>query len=136
MGFILMSVVVYDRNFLQYTIFYSITYMIQILTFFALIIIFKNKTSFDNNISDFKGLSKNNSFICFSLATILFSMAGIPPLAGFFAKLYIFVILIKAKIYYLSFIAFIATVIGSFYCINIIRKMYFDKIEKGNYISK
>ena len=136
MGFILMSIVAYDRDFLPYTIFYSITYMVQILTFFALIIILKNKTLFDNNINSFKGLSKNNSFICFSLATILFSMAGIPPLTGFFAKLYIFVILIKSKIYYLAIIAFIATVIGSFYCINIIRKVYFDKVEKGHYISR
>ena len=70
---------------------------------------------------------KNNAFICFSLAVILFSMAGIPPLAGFWAKFYIFIILIKSKTYYLAIIAFIATVIGAVYYINVIRKMYFDK---------
>ena len=57
-------------------------------------------------------------------------MAGIPPLAGFWAKFYIFIILIKSNAYYLAIIAFIATVIGAFYYINIIRKMYFDKEQK------
>ncbi len=136
MGFMLMSIVVYDRSFLHNTIFYSIVYMTQILTFFALIIILKRKISFNNNLNDLRGLSKNNSFICFSLAIIAFSMAGIPPLIGFFAKLYIFITLINFKMYYLAIIAIIATVIGSFYCINIIRKMYFDKVINGSIAKK
>ena len=130
MGFILMSVVSYTKSDLKYTIFYAITYIIQILTFFALIIVLKRKSNFNFKLDKLKGLSKNNSYICFSLAVVLFSMAGIPPLAGFWAKFYIFIILIKSNAYYLAIIAFIATVIGAFYYINIIRKMYFDKEQK------
>ena len=127
MGFILMSVVSYNKSYLEYTIFYAITYMIQILTFFALIIVLNRKANFHYKLEELKGMYKNNAFICFSLAVILFSMAGIPPLAGFWAKFYIFIILIKSKTYYLAIIAFIATVIGAVYYINVIRKMYFDK---------
>lgn len=130
MGFILMSIVSYDKNYLTYTIFYTITYIIQILTFFALIIVLKRKSNFNFKLDKLKGLSKNNTHICFSLAVVLFSMAGIPPLAGFWAKFYIFVILIKSGTYYLAIIALIATLIGAFYYINIIRKMYFDKEQK------
>ena len=130
MGFILMSIVSYNKNYLEYTIFYAITYIIQILTFFALIIVLKRKSNFNYKLDKLKGLSKNNAYICFSLAVVLFSMAGIPPLAGFWAKFYIFVVLIKSKTYYLAIIAFIATVIGAFYYINIIRKVYFDKEQK------
>lgn len=136
MGFIFMSIVAYNRDSMQYTIFYSIIYMIQILTFFALLIILKRKSLFNNELNDLRGLSKNNPFICFSLAAVAFSMAGIPPLAGFFAKFYIFIILINFKMYYLAIIAIVATVIGSFYCINIIRKMYFDKVIDGNIAGK
>ena len=75
-------------------------------------------------------LSKINSVLSACLLINLFSMAGIPPLAGFWAKFYIFVLLIKSNAYYLAIIAFIATVIGAFYYINIIRKMYFDKEQK------
>ena len=92
MGFILMSVVSYTKSDLKYTIFYAITYIIQILTFFALIIVLKRKSNFNFKLDKLKGLSKNNSYICFSLAVVLFSMAGIPPLAGFWAKFYIFII--------------------------------------------
>ena len=85
---------------------------------------------FYENISDLSGLSKNHPLLAFSFLIILFSLAGIPPLAGFFAKFYIFMAVIEVKMYSLAIIGLVTTVVSAFYYTRIIKVIYFDKPSK------
>ena len=79
------------------------------------------------NISDFAGLSRTNPLLAFFFAMLLFSLAGVPPLAGFFAKWYVFVAAIKAGLFTLAVVGVLASVVGAFYYLTIIKVMYFDE---------
>tara|TARA_B100000579_G_scaffold409271_1_gene398150 strand:- start:338 stop:739 length:402 start_codon:yes stop_codon:yes gene_type:complete len=83
-------------------------------------------------IEDLSGLSKNHPALAFSMMIILFSLAGIPPLAGFFAKFYIFMAVIEQSMYYLAVIGLLSTVVAAFYYLRIIKIIYFDP-EKEMY---
>ena len=91
----------------------------------------KDKVYFEK-INDLSGLSKNHPILSFSLLIILFSLAGIPPLAGFFAKFYIFMAVIEVEMYALAIIGLLSTVIAAFYYLRIIKIIYFDS-EKEKY---
>ncbi len=78
-------------------------------------------------ISDFAGLSRTNPLLAFFFAMLLFSLAGVPPLAGFFAKWYVFVAAIKAGLFTLSVIGVLTSVVGAYYYLPIVKVMYFDE---------
>ena len=78
-------------------------------------------------ISDFAGLSRTNPLLAFFFAMLLFSLAGVPPLAGFFAKFYVFVAAIKAGLFTLAVIGVLASVVGAYYYLAIVKVMYFDE---------
>tara|TARA_B100000676_G_C17428168_1_gene507964 strand:- start:98 stop:499 length:402 start_codon:yes stop_codon:yes gene_type:complete len=78
------------------------------------------------NIKDLSGLSKNHPILSFAFLIVLFSLAGIPPLAGFFAKFYIFTAVIEQSMYSLAIIGLLSTVIAAFYYLRIIKVIYFD----------
>ena len=82
-------------------------------------------------ISDLSGLARSNPALAFFLALLLFSLAGIPPLAGFFAKYYVFLAAIKAGLYGLAVIGVLASVVGAYYYLLIVKIMYFDEPAKG-----
>ena len=82
-------------------------------------------------ISDLSGLARTNPALAFFLALLLFSLAGIPPLAGFFAKYYVFLAAIKAGLYGLAVIGVLASVVGAYYYLLIVKIMYFDEPAKG-----
>ena len=84
------------------------------------------------NIEDLSGLSKNHPILSFSLLIVLFSLAGIPPLVGFFAKFYIFTAVVEQSMYALAIIGLLSTVIAAFYYLRIIKVIYFDP-EKEKY---
>ena len=86
------------------------------------------------DIDDLSGLSKNHPLLSLSLLIILFSLAGIPPLAGFFAKFYVFKAVIEQSMYFLAIVGLLSTVIAAFYYLRIIKIIYFDK-EKEKYDS-
>jgi NADH-quinone oxidoreductase subunit N len=79
------------------------------------------------NISDLSGLFRTNPVMAFMLAMLLFSLAGIPPLAGFFAKFYVFLAAIQAGLYGLAVIGVLASVVGAYYYLRIVKIMYFDE---------
>ena len=81
---------------------------------------------------DLSGLSKNHPVLSLSLLIILFSLAGIPPLAGFFAKFYVFMAVIEKSMYFLAIVGLVSTVIAAFYYLRIIKIIYFDP-EKESY---
>ena len=78
-------------------------------------------------IEDLSGLSKNHPLLAFSFLIILFSLAGIPPLAGFFAKFYVFMSVIEESMYFLAVVGLLSTVIAAFYYLRIIKIIYFDR---------
>jgi NADH-quinone oxidoreductase subunit N len=78
-------------------------------------------------IQDFAGLSRTNPLLAFVFAMLLFSLAGIPPLAGFFAKFYVFVAAIKAGLFTLAVVGVLASVVGCYYYLMIVKLMYFDE---------
>jgi NADH-quinone oxidoreductase subunit N len=78
-------------------------------------------------IDDLSGLAKTQPAMAFALAMLLFSLAGIPPLAGFFAKFYVFAAAIKAGLYTLAVIGVVASVVGAYYYVRIVKVVYFDE---------
>jgi NADH-quinone oxidoreductase subunit N len=79
------------------------------------------------NISDLAGMSRTHPTAAFFMAMLLFSLAGIPPLAGFFAKFYVFLAAIKAGLYALAVIGVLTSVVGAYYYLAIVKTIYFDE---------
>ena len=102
------------------------------LGFFSCLLMMKRNEIYYESIDDLSGLSKNHPLISISLLIILFSLAGIPPLAGFFAKFYIFKSVLEQSMYFLAIVGLLSTVIAAFYYLRIIKIIYFDK-EKDKY---
>src|SRR5438552_15319139 len=94
---------------------------------FAVILTMKRDGQAMEQISDFAGLSRTNPLLAFFFAMLLFSLAGVPPLAGFFAKWYVFVAAIKAGLSTLAVVGVLASVVGAFYYLTIIKVMYCDE---------
>ena len=102
------------------------------LALFSCLLMLKRKDQYYENIEDLSGLSKNHSLLSLCLLVILFSLAGIPPLAGFFAKFYVFKAVLEQSMYFLAIVGLLSTVIAAFYYLRIIKIIYFDP-EKEKY---
>ena len=100
------------------------------LGLFSCLLMMKRNNEYYEDIEDLSGLSKNHPLLSLSLLVILFSLAGIPPLAGFFAKFYIFMSVIENEMYLLAIIGLATTVISAFYYLKIIKIIYFDELKK------
>jgi len=112
------------------TLVYISIYVVMNIGAFACILLMKREGKYLEEIDELSGLSKNHPLISFALLIILFSLAGIPPLAGFFAKFYIFMAVIESGMYTLAIVGLVATVVSAFYYIRIIKIMYFDEPKK------
>ena len=97
------------------------------LGLFSCLLMMKRNEIYYESIEDLSGLSKNHPLMSISLLVILFSLAGIPPLAGFFAKFYVFVAVIEQSMYFLAVVGLLSTVIAAFYYLRLIKIIYFDK---------
>lgn len=106
---------------------YLTIYIFMNLGTFACILCMRQKDRMVEGIDDLKGLSKTQPMMALALAIFMFSMAGIPPLAGFFGKLYIFLAAINAELYTLAVLGVLTSVVGAFYYLRIIKLMYFDE---------
>jgi len=130
MGYALAGLATGTNEGIQSLIIYLTIYLVMNLGAFGCIFMMKRENIFYENINDLSGLSKNHPMLAFSFLIILFSLAGIPPLAGFFAKFYIFMAVIEVKMYALAIIGLVTTVVSAFYYIRIIKVIYFDKPKK------
>jgi len=117
---------------IQSSVIYITIYILMNLGLFSCLLMMKRNNNYYENIDDLSGLSKNHPLLSLSLLVILFSLAGIPPLAGFFAKFYIFKSVIEQSMYFLAIVGLLSTVVAAFYYLRIIKIMYFDK-EKEKY---
>jgi len=130
MGYALAGLATGSNEGIQSTVIYLSIYLLMNLGIFSCIFMMKRKDIFYEDIQDLSGLSKNHPIISICLLLLLFSLAGIPPLAGFFAKFYVFMAVIKVKMYTLAIIGLITTVISAFYYLRIIKIIYFDRPKK------
>src|SRR6202042_2570398 len=121
MGFALVGLAAGTAEGAQGVLVYIAIYVAMTLGSFTVILTMKRGGQHVENISDFSGLSRTNPLLAFFFAMLLFSLAGIPPLAGFFAKFYVFVAAIKAGLFTLAVIGVLASVVGAFYYLTIIK---------------
>jgi len=127
MGFALVGLAAGTTEGVQGVLVYMAIYMAMTLGTFACILAMRRGDNQVEEISDLAGLGRTNPGLAFFLAVLLFSLAGIPPLAGFFAKLYVFLAAIKAGLYVLSVLGVLASVVGAYYYLRIVKIMYFDE---------
>ena len=105
---------------------YIAIYVIMNLGAFSCLYLLKKDGEYKEKISDLSGISKKHPILAISFLVILFSLAGIPPLGGFFAKFYVFTAVLEQKMYALAIIGLLTTVISAFYYLKIIKTIYFD----------
>jgi len=134
MGYALAGVSTGTNQGIQSSITYISIYLFMNLAFFSCLFMLRRDEKYFENIEDLSGLSKNHPILSFSFLIVLFSLAGIPPLAGFFAKFYIFSAVIEQSMYFLAITGLLSTVIAAFYYLRLIKIIYFDS-EKEKYES-
>ncbi|MSP10364.1 MAG: NADH-quinone oxidoreductase subunit NuoN, partial [Pelagibacteraceae bacterium] len=131
MGYVLAGLATGSNEGIQSSIIYMSIYIIMNLGFFSVLLMLRRNNQYYEDIRDLSGLSKHHPLLSLSLLLILFSLAGIPPLAGFFAKFYVFKSVIEQSMYFLAIVGLVTTVIAAFFYLRIIKIIYFDKeIEK------
>jgi len=131
-GYALAGLSTGSNDGIQSSVIYITLYILMNLGLFSCLLMMKRNNEYFEDIDDLSGLSKNHPLLSLSLLIILFSLAGIPPLAGFFAKFYIFKSVLEQSMYFLAIVGLLSTVVAAFYYLRIIKIMYFDK-EKEKY---
>ena len=129
MGFALVGLAAGNREGVEGVIIYLMIYLVMTVGVFALILSMRRNEKMVEDIEDLRGLSQTNLPAAFMLALLMFSLAGIPPLAGFFAKFYVFMAAVKADMFVLAVIGVLASVVGAFYYLRIIKIMFFDEAK-------
>ncbi len=134
-GFILLGLLSATDTGLSAAMFYTITYAITAAVAFAVLMLL-NRQGFDaGEIADLRGLNDRNPWYAAVLAIALFSMAGVPPTVGFYAKLIVINAVIQIDLVWLAILAVLFSVIGLFYYLRVIKVMYFDKPEEEQVIT-
>jgi NADH-quinone oxidoreductase subunit N len=133
MGYALVGLAAGTAEGVQGVLLYMAIYITMTLGVFAVILAMRRSTGMVESIDQLSGLARTHPTMAFLLAMLLFSMAGVPPLAGFFAKFYIFLAAIKAGLYVLAVIGVLASVVGAYYYLAIVKYMYFDDAVEGFY---
>jgi len=128
MGFMLLGFLsVYDEHAYSASFFYAVTYVLSTLGTFGLLMILSKKGFECETIDDLKGLNRRSPLMAFIMLLLMFSLAGIPPTVGFIAKLSILESLVDAGYIWLSVFAVLASLIGAFYYLRIVKTMYFEE---------
>jgi NADH-quinone oxidoreductase subunit N len=126
MGYVLVGLAAGTTEGVQGVIIYLAIYLAMTLGTFACILAMRRHGRMVEDIDQLSGLSSTSPLMAFLLAMLLFSLAGIPPLAGFFAKFYVFLAAIHAGLYALAVIGVLLSVVGAYYYLRIVKIMYFD----------
>ncbi len=126
-GFALIGLCIGDEAGIKAVLIYMGIYIFMNIGTFACILCMRRGDRMVEDISDLAGLSKSQPLLAMTLTIFMFSMAGIPPLAGFFGKLYVFMAAVEAQLYWLAIIGVLSSVVGSFYYLRIIKIAYFDE---------
>ncbi|PHS24938.1 MAG: NADH-quinone oxidoreductase subunit NuoN [Methylophaga sp.] len=130
-GFMLLGVLSGSQEGYAAAMFYALVYSLMSLGAFGMIILMSRQGFEADNIDDYKGLSERNPWFALMMLILMFSMAGIPPLAGFYAKLTVIKAIVDINLMSVAIVAVLMSVIGAFYYLRIIKVMYFDKAEQN-----
>ena len=131
MGFAMIGLAAASEEGVRGIVIYMAIYLTMTLGTFACILAMRRDGVMVEDIPDLAGLARTNPGMAFFLAMLLFSLAGVPPLAGFFAKFYVFLAAIQAGLYGLAVIGVLASVVGAYYYLMIVKIMYFDEPKRG-----
>ncbi len=127
MGYALVGLAAGTQSGVRGVVIYMTIYMVMTLGAFACVIYMRQRGTSVERISDLSGLARNDSVMAFVFAMLMFSLAGIPPLAGFFGKYFVFLAAIDAKMYALAVVGVLASVVSAFYYLRVVKIMYFDE---------
>ena len=127
MGFALVGLASGSQEGVRGVIIYMMIYLIMTLGVFACVLAMRRQGRHVEEIADLAGLARNDKALAFVIAMLMFSLAGIPPLAGFFAKYFVFLAAIKAGLVTLAVIGVVASVVGAYYYLRIVKLIYFDE---------
>ena len=131
MGYALVGLAAGTKSGVNGVIIYMLVYLVMTLGVFACILAMRRKDGMTEDIYDLSGLGTRNPMLALLLTILMFSLAGIPPLGGFFAKYFVFVAAIEANLFTLAVIGVLASVVGAYYYLRIIKIMLFDEpVEK------
>ena len=130
-GYALVGLAAGTEQGLRGVLIYMAIYLFMTLGTFACILAMRRKGRMVEQIADLAGLSRTNPMLALALALFMFSMAGIPPLAGFFAKYFVFLAVIQAQLYFLAIIGVLSSVVSAYYYWRIVRVMYFEDAVEG-----
>jgi NADH-quinone oxidoreductase subunit N len=128
-GFALVGLAAGGEQGVQSLLIYLAIYLVMTLGSFACILAMRRDGKPVEDIDELAGLAQNNLPMAFVLAMLLFSLAGVPPLAGFFGKFYVFAAAVKAELYGLAVIGVLSSVVGAFYYLRIVKVMFFDEAK-------
>jgi NADH-quinone oxidoreductase subunit N len=131
MGFALIGLAAGTSQGIQGVLIYMAIYLTMTLGVFAVILSMRRSGGMVETIDQLAGLARTRPTTAFFMAMLLFSMAGVPPLAGFFAKFYVFLAAIQSGLYVLAVIGVLASVVGAYYYLAIVKIMYFDEPAEG-----
>jgi NADH-quinone oxidoreductase subunit N len=127
MGYVLFGLVAGTSEGYSAALFYILIYGLMSVASFSLVVIMSRAGFEAENISDFKGLSKRSPWLAFMMLLVMLSMAGVPPLIGFFSKMLIFKALLNAGFVWLSVVGLLFAVVGAYYYLRVIKTMYFEE---------
>ena len=127
MGYALVGLAAGTADGVQGVMIYMAIYLATTLGAFACVLLMRRDGKAVEEIGELAGLSRTNPWMAFALAMMMFSLAGIPPLAGFWAKFYVFLAAIDAKLYTLAVIGVVTSVVGAYYYLRLVKVIYFDE---------
>lgn len=127
MGYLLLGLIAGNSDGYAAAIFYLFVYILMVVGAFGLLTLLACQGIFIENIADLQGLNARNRWLALMLLLVMFSMAGIPPLAGFFAKLGVLAALVQAHLVWLAAIALVFAIVGAYYYIAVVKVMYFEE---------
>ena len=135
MGFMLLGVLAADRVGYGAALFYAIAYLIMSLAAFGMILLLSRAGFESDRLEDFKGLNARSPWLAFLMLLTMFSMAGIPPTVGFYAKLAVLEAVVNQGYVWIAVAAVMFSLIGAFYYLRVVKLMYFDAPEQSSEIS-
>ena len=127
MGYAMIGIIAGTQEGVGAMIFYMTIYMIMTAGTFGLVLCMRRNGTGAERIEDLAGLSQNNPYMAYALAILMFSMSGIPPLAGFFGKLIIFQAAVQSGFYVLAVLGVLTSVVAAYYYLRLIKTMFFDE---------
>ncbi|MBT3504230.1 MAG: NADH-quinone oxidoreductase subunit NuoN [Piscirickettsiaceae bacterium] len=130
-GFILLGIISGTEAGYAGSLFYALTYTLMTLAAFGMIILMSRRGFEAEEISDYKGLSQRHPWFALMMLIVMFSMAGIPPLVGFYAKLAVIKSIVDVELMSVAILVVLMSVIGAFYYLRVIKVMYFDKADEA-----